>query len=436
LFVDLGLAGILLLAGMLLRAHVPLLQRLFLPASVIAGLLGLGLGPNGGNWLPLSEAFATYPGILIALVFSALPFAAKRVAMVALSARLTRLLAFSSVVILLQWAVGIAVAAVALRSFWPQLHPGFGSMIAVGFVGGHGTAAAVGQVLADQGWPEATSLAMTSATVGILSAVLGGMLWVRWGVAKGEATFLTRFEDLPAATRSGLVPASQRQSTGDETVSSSSIDTLAFHLSLIATAAVAGYFASNWAAAWFDSFRLPVFCTAFVAASLLRLVLSTTRAIDYVDRRTICRLSSALTDILVVFGIASIRIEVLVEYAAPLMLLLLTGIVLCVVLIRALGPRFFHDHWFERSLFTWGWITGVTAMGIALLRIVDPRNESQALDDFGVVYLFLAPIEVGLLAVAPQMLMHGQWGWLVGAAISSAFVLVLSFRSKPMESLP
>ncbi|MBT4609683.1 MAG: sodium:glutamate symporter, partial [Gemmatimonadetes bacterium] len=133
LFVDLSLAGILLLLGMLLRVYVPFLQRLFLPASVIAGLLALGLGPNGGNWLPLSDAFGTYPGILIALVFAALPFAAERVPLAALSSRLSRLWAFSSVVILLQWGTGVVVAAVALRSFWPELHPGFGSMIAVGF---------------------------------------------------------------------------------------------------------------------------------------------------------------------------------------------------------------------------------------------------------------------------------------------------------------
>ncbi|MBT4610025.1 MAG: sodium:glutamate symporter, partial [Gemmatimonadetes bacterium] len=145
------------------------------------------------------------------------------------------------------------------------------------------------------------------------------------------------------------------------------------------------------------------------------------------------RLSGALTDILVVFGIASIRVEVLVEYAAPLTLLLVTGLVLCVVLIRGLGPRFFRDHWLERSLFTWGWITGVTAMGIALLRIVDTRNESQALADFGVVYLFLAPIEIGLLAVVPQLLMQGQWGWLAAAVVASAVLLMLVFA--PSESL-
>jgi ESS family glutamate:Na+ symporter len=424
LFVDLGIAGALLLVGTLLRSRVVPIQRLFLPASVIAGLSGLALGPQGADWLPFSGSISGYPGVLIALVFAALPFIAERVPLSSLSGRLTRLWAFSSISILLQWGGGIVVAVVLLRSIWVDLNPGFGTLIAVGFVGGHGTAAAVGQVFADLGWPEATSLAMMSATVGILSAVIGGMLWVRWAAATGRARHLTRFEDLPTSLRTGLVMPPDRRSFGDEPVSSSTIDTLAFHVSLIATAAVAGYYLSGWAALWFEAFRLPVFCMAFVCASLLRLVLGVTGAHRFVDWHTMGHLSGGLTDVLVVFGIASIRIAVLVEYALPLGVMMATGILLSGVVFRGLGPGALGENWLERSLFTWGWTTGVTAMGIALLRIVDPDNESDTLADFGIVYLFLVPVEVGLLAVVPLLLMQGQWMWLAGGSLLSAGVLV------------
>ena len=52
-----------------------LVQKLFLPANVLAGAAGLLLGPNGFAVLPLSSAIGTYPGILIALIFASLPFA-------------------------------------------------------------------------------------------------------------------------------------------------------------------------------------------------------------------------------------------------------------------------------------------------------------------------------------------------------------------------
>ena len=73
LFIDLGLISLLLLVGQLLRAKVQLIQRLFIPPSLIAGLLGLLLGPNGLGWLPFSDELGTYASILIAVVFAALP---------------------------------------------------------------------------------------------------------------------------------------------------------------------------------------------------------------------------------------------------------------------------------------------------------------------------------------------------------------------------
>ena len=151
LFVDLGLAAVLLLVGQLLRSRVRAIQWMFLPASVIGGFIGLGLGPNGADVLMMSAALSAYPGILIALIFAALPFASEHVGFRALSARLTDLWAFSSTAILIQWSVGILFTALVLKTVWEGLSPGFGALIAAGFVGGHGTAAAMGETFGDLG---------------------------------------------------------------------------------------------------------------------------------------------------------------------------------------------------------------------------------------------------------------------------------------------
>ena len=427
LFIDLGVGSALLLCGTILRARVGVLQRLFLPAGVIGGFLGLALGPNGADLLPLSDAFAQYPGILIALVFAALPFAAASTTSGVLTRRLAHLWSFSTVAIVGQWGVGVALAAILLRPLWPDLNPGFGALIAVGFVGGHGTAAAVGEVYAGLGWPEAGPLAMTSATIGVLTAIVGGLVWVAWGSRSGQSRHVGGFDQLPVALRTGLVPVNERVPIGVESVSSNSIDTLALHGGLIAATALVAYGASQWAAEILPDIRLPVFCLAFVMASILRNLLRQTGTIDYIDRDTMGHLSGAFTDLLVVYGIASIRIPILVAYAGPLALLLVAGIGFCAMLFFVLGPRVFDarggGYWFERSLFTWGWITGVTAMGIALLRIVDPRNESEALADFGVVYLFLAPVEIGLLTAAPLLLAQGHGLALAAATLVTAAAL-------------
>lgn len=52
--VDAGLIGALLAVGTLARAVIRPLQSLMIPASVIAGILGLILGPQGMGLLPFS----------------------------------------------------------------------------------------------------------------------------------------------------------------------------------------------------------------------------------------------------------------------------------------------------------------------------------------------------------------------------------------------
>ena len=81
LFTDLGFISILLLVGKFIRVKVKLIQQLFIPPSLIAGLLGLAFGPNGLGWIPLANDLGTYAAILIALVFGALPLSSPNVSM-------------------------------------------------------------------------------------------------------------------------------------------------------------------------------------------------------------------------------------------------------------------------------------------------------------------------------------------------------------------
>ena len=51
-FSDMGIICGLLLVGKFLRVKIRLIQKLFIPPSLLAGLLGLIFGPNGLGWLP------------------------------------------------------------------------------------------------------------------------------------------------------------------------------------------------------------------------------------------------------------------------------------------------------------------------------------------------------------------------------------------------
>ena len=67
----------------------------------------------------------------------------------------------------------------------------------------------------------------------------------------------------------------------------------------------------------------------------------------------------------------------------------------------------FSEFWFERALFTWGWLTASVAQSLALLRIIDPKLESETLEDYGVAYIAISPIEVAVVTLAPAMIAAG-----------------------------
>ncbi|NKB70194.1 MAG: sodium:glutamate symporter [Candidatus Latescibacteria bacterium] len=431
LFIDAGLAALLLLGGLLLRARVGPVQRAFLPANVLAGLVGLALGPQGLGLIPFSDSIGRYPGVLIALIFAALPFAAQGGSGKGLRRGVVELCGYSSVFILLQWGGGLLVGLSVLSPIWPDLHPGFGLVLASGFVGGHGTAAAIGQTFARQGWADAGPLAMTAATVGIVGAIVGGMLWVKWGSQRGVTRYVARFTELPGELRTGLVAPDKRNASGQETISPIALDPLVFHFALISAAALGGYYLVQGTEQWMGDYTLPTFCTAFLVALLVRQVLQGLGGFHYVDRRTVVRLGGSFTDMLVVFGIASINLPLLLRYAYPLAALFAFGFILCWVIFRFCGPRVFRELWFEKSLYTWGWVTGVMAMAIALLRIVDPDNDSRVLDDFALAYIVVGLIEGVMVILCPIAVAHGQ-GWLLalGASAAGLVLLLMAMRRR------
>lgn len=96
-----------------------------------------------------------------------------------------------------------------------------------------------------------------------------------------------------------------------------------------------------------------------------------------------------------------------------------------------MARKMMKRHWFEKAMFTWGWYTGTMAMGIALLRVVDPGQKSRCLETYALAYLFIAPVEIALVTFAPTMFLQG-WGLVFSSVsiICSAIILTLAFIKK------
>jgi len=402
--IDFGIMSGLILISQVLRSKIKLLQYLFLPAGLIAGFIGLILGPNGFKIIPFSSIFGTYSGVLIVLVFATLPIGQEKINLKAAKEGIGNMWAYSLLTYVGQHLFAMLLGLVIFIPLF-KTHPGFGFMLPAGFVGGHGTAAAVGTSFKELGWEEATSLGMTSATVGILSGLIGGIILIKWATKVGATRHIKEFSQLPRSLRTGLLPENERPSMGNETFSSISVDPLAMHLALVLFVSLIAKYIADLVIKINPKLSLPVFTLAVLVGFVLQAILNKTGGNKYIDKRVINRIGSTCTDYLVAFGVASIQVPIVIKYAVPLIILFTLGIVFNIINLIYIAPRMFKEGWFEKGIYTYGWASGVTAIGITLLRIVDPNFESKTLDDFSIGYLFgTMPAELIIVTVAPVVI--------------------------------
>ena len=186
--------GLLLLLGTLLGKRLGS-RRWGIPEALLAGTIGLLLGPSGPLPRPLLKApliavWQPLPLILLTLVFATLllgkPLPRPRTLWRPLSAQV--LLA-----IILALGQYLVAALVVLLLPLPGLHPLMGCLIEVAYEGGHGSAAAMGPTYARLGLESGEALGLALATVGLLASTLvGGLLvllgrrfgWVRGGAVE------------------------------------------------------------------------------------------------------------------------------------------------------------------------------------------------------------------------------------------------------------
>ncbi|MEK5232171.1 sodium/glutamate symporter [Lysinibacillus sp. FSL K6-0232] len=432
---DFACASILILIGMLLRAKIKFIQRSFIPASLLAGFLGLALGPSFLNILPFSEDIGSYAGVITIFVFAAVGINGFSFSPNNMKRDINRMGAYATykvLIIAMQLSIPIIFSIIVISKLDPSINYGFGLLLAAGFYGGHGTAAAVGTTFENMGWETATDLGMTAATGGILAGIFGGLIFIKWATRKGYTHYVKDFSEISNDLKTGLVQPQNRTSLGQETVSPIALDPIAFHIALLLVPSGFGYLLNNYIAnTW--GLEFPTFTIAFLLALVMYLLLGKGEkgVYKYVDSKVVDRLGSAATDFLVFFGVASIKLPIILEYALPLGLLMLSGVVIVVVMLVIVGPAMNYESWFERSIFVYGYSTGVFAIGLTLLRVVDPNNKSKTLTDTAVVGPLNTPLELFAWSAGPIMLLGGQHWTFVGifSAIAIAcFVIARIFK--------
>jgi ESS family glutamate:Na+ symporter len=432
---DFGVISTLILFSHLLRNRSKILQNTYVPSSIIAGLIALFAGPQFLNWLPFSVSSSggvnieSYPSFLVVLLFATL-FLGKRKKKVTVRHVIEHAgdtFFFNLSSIFGQYGFSLLFGIILLHPIFSYLPEGFSLLLPAGFVGGHGTAAAIGTVLEDYGFAGAMSIAYASATIGILVGVLGGMILINIGTRLGWTRLVQSVAEMPMSMKSGFVPEEEQVSMGKETVSPIALDPLTWHFAIVVATAVFSYKFAGFINSLLG-LSIPVFCVALLIGGALQKIMNIIKIGRFIDRHVIHRIGSMVTDYLVAFGIASISVKVVLGFALPLILLFSFGTLFTLALVWYLGRRICRNFWFERSMLLFGWNTGSVAMSMVLVRVLDPDLQSGVLEDFGISYFGVALVEIAIITFLPHAIMQGIIFWPTALLITGFFACILLSR--------
>ncbi|MGI5949896.1 sodium/glutamate symporter [Peptoniphilus sp.] len=428
---DFALMSILLFVAQILRAKVRIIQKFLLPCSLIAGFLGLFLGNQFLDIIPFSDEVGSYPYMLVVFLFASLFIGNKRSGSFKDTMNeVGDTFLINSSVYFLQYAIALVVGGLVLRTFFKEVPDAFSVLMPGGFIGGHGAAAAFGGAFSELiNWDEALPIAQTFATIGLVFGVLGGIVFINIGTRKKWTRFIRTIKELPDGMRTGMNPPEEREIIGKETINNMSLDSLTWHFMLILMATCGGYYLTNYLQGLFPKLSIPMFSVAMLFGVLLQGILKALRIEDYVDKSAISHIGSMATDYLVSFGIATIKVSVVIKYIVPILILTLIGILFVILYLLFVSKKLFSKYWFEKGIFIFGWSTGVIAIGVTLLRIVDPNYQSRTLEDYGMAYIFISFIEIGLIAILPTLIVSG-FSLITGIVLAIIGFILLSICKK------
>lgn len=435
----------LLVCGKAIRTAVPFLRKLYLPSSIVGGALGLILLSSCGSRIPVGwhEGWKAIPGFLINIVFATM-FIGKRFPNVRNTGRaVAEQFCFAQIIAWGMYVVGLALSVLVFTPCF-GVQPAFGNLLEIGFEGGHGTVGGLSETFTALGWSEGSDLGYTMATIGMVIGITVGMTLVNWAVRKGHVKNVRTFEELSDVEQRGFYPPNAQPPAGKQTVLCDSIDSLAWHLAVIGLAVFVGYglksllvFVGGYLPDHVRELRIiesiPLFPLCMLGGLFIQMLLVATKLDSLVDRGQINRLGGASLDFLVVAAVATIRLDFIVRYWQPLVILVVAGVAWSLFGAYWLARRMFSEDWFERAIVEFGQYTGVTATGLLLLRTVDPDSKTSASTVFGCKQLFHEPLIGGVWVAmsVPLVFKLGPWPVLfisIGALVLWILVWLLFLR--------
>lgn len=432
---DIAILNMLLVVGFLCRWRLPFFQKYLIPSSLIAGFLGLLLGPELLKVLDFqTDRMGLYLYHLLAILFISIGLqkTEKKKSRGALHVGFLFVMSY-----LVQICVGIGCMLFIAYLINPDIIPAIGMLLPLGFGMGPGLAYNIGyswQV--EFGVQGAASIGVTISAVGFLIAYFAGITIVNRGIRKGQSSLLSSTNDLDASTLTGIVTEAP-PSAGKLRLHGSSIEALTLHLGLIGLIYLLTYFITSG----LDLVLRNVGASEqvgilwgfhFIIANLLAVgtakLLRREQADYLIDEGLNQRLTGVFTDYLIAAAIMAISLRVAWDFAGPILLMTILGAIATGFMLRALSYRVFDEYRFERFTGVFGEMTGTLASGLALVRVTDPEFRTPIAQDLGLGsgMAFLLGFPLFIIINMPFVFFDGQlYGYWIVIGICIAYMVVI-----------
>lgn len=429
-----GLASIMLCLGTLLRARVPFLRNMLVPASVIAGLIGLVLmnliaacnihiGTDAQMYTEIVNHLFTISFISISLTSSSSDEkgAAKEIFKGAVGMGTVWCLLYA-----LTPLVGMLLISVIGKPF--SMDTIYGSLIQYGFAQGPGQAVAYGTIYESYGWENASTVAVAFASVGFVAAFGAGIPAAKLGISRGIAKNCGKID--PSILKGYLKHEEQNNYMVKDTTCNSNIETLSFHFALIGLCYILalliakvlsflpGFLGSSMSGLMFMNGMYAAYIVKFAMKKL---------KIEFLQENVLqSKITGWTSDYLVVCAFMAVSLSVIRSWLVPILVECAVIASITFLICFYFGQRFGGSNDFERTLGLYGTATGTVPSGISLIRIIDPNFHTNTAVELGLmnmIMLLCTPTYILLLAYASRSISASVT--MIGLAVLCIVYLVI-----------
>jgi len=306
---------------------------------------------------------------------------------------------------LLQGIFGLGICLIATLVM-TDFFPAAGVLLPFGYGQGTGQALNYGTIYQKEfGFEVGKSFGLTIAALGFISAAIGGVFHLNIAKKRGKLKISARDD---GSLHTDIADCD------DEIPMQESVDKMTIQLALILVAYVVTYLLMALLGNLLPGMKSVIFGFNFLlgvlSVTLIKVILNTLKKSGimkkkYTNNFLMTRASNLFFDIMVVAGVAAIRLDILTDYWGIILILGVVGLFITYIYNRIVAKTLFGDYVEEQFLMMYGMLTGTASTGTILLREIDGEFKTPASDNM--VYQNFPAIVFGfpmmlLATIAPK----------------------------------